>query len=314
MNKLNRTLAGVMIALSVFLMGAGAYQGMSLGDYNGVTVIENGYTQVFITEAETVQGLLEELGVWIRERDCVIPAPDTAIHRGMTIEIRRAFPVYIRVDQSPELIPFYARYGSAVVTIAADFSRLFSTSDDYQFYFSREAARRRPAHGEIVHLQTITWVTTTEYAELPFTREYVESFLVAEGYEEIYQEGAIGFLRSVYQTEYIGGLVNYIGLVTNGIYLEPLTEIVHVGVAVPEGMAVSACGVAFAYMRQVYMESTAYTLSFSCTGRHPGHPLFGVTASGMMAQRGVVAVDTSVIPFHTTMYIEGYGFAVAGGR
>jgi len=62
------------------------------------------------------------------------------------------------------------------------------------------------------------------------------------------------------------------------------------------------------------MEATAYTLSFECTGRHPGHPLFGVTASGMMAQVGVVAVDTNVIPFHTRMYIEGYGFAVAGDR
>ncbi|WP_298593197.1 3D domain-containing protein [uncultured Mitsuokella sp.] len=38
----------------------------------------------------------------------------------------------------------------------------------------------------------------------------------------------------------------------------------------------------------------------------------GVTASGMMAQRGVVAVDTDVIPLGTRLYIPGYGEAIAG--
>lgn len=37
----------------------------------------------------------------------------------------------------------------------------------------------------------------------------------------------------------------------------------------------------------------------------------GITASGMMAQRGVVAVDPSVIPLGTRLYIPGYGMAVA---
>jgi len=89
---------------------------------------------------------------------------------------------------------------------------------------------------------------------------------------------------------------------------------VHIGTYLPPYHAVSACGEVFAYSRSFVAEATAYTLDFQSTGRHPDHPLFGVTASGMMAQVGVVAVDTNVIPFHTQMYIEGYGFAVAGDR
>ena len=38
----------------------------------------------------------------------------------------------------------------------------------------------------------------------------------------------------------------------------------------------------------------------------------GITASGMVAQRGVVAVDPRVIPLGTRLYIPGYGDAVAG--
>lgn len=37
----------------------------------------------------------------------------------------------------------------------------------------------------------------------------------------------------------------------------------------------------------------------------------GITASGMMAERGVVAVDPDVIPLGTRLYIPGYGEAIA---
>jgi 3D (Asp-Asp-Asp) domain-containing protein len=37
-----------------------------------------------------------------------------------------------------------------------------------------------------------------------------------------------------------------------------------------------------------------------------------VTASGRPAGHGIVAVDPSVIPLGTRMYIPGYGHAVAG--
>lgn len=37
----------------------------------------------------------------------------------------------------------------------------------------------------------------------------------------------------------------------------------------------------------------------------------GITASGMMAQRGVVAVDPDVIPLGTRLFIPGYGEAIA---
>ena len=38
----------------------------------------------------------------------------------------------------------------------------------------------------------------------------------------------------------------------------------------------------------------------------------GWTSTGLKAGKGVVAVDPSVIPLGTRLYIEGYGFAVAG--
>ena len=66
------------------------------------------------------------------------------------------------------------------------------------------------------------------------------------------------------------------------------------------------------------MEATAYDLSYQSTGKRPGDKAYGITASGMKAGPGVVAVDPKVIPLGTKLYIESmdstkdYGYAVAG--
>jgi uncharacterized protein YabE (DUF348 family)/3D (Asp-Asp-Asp) domain-containing protein len=64
--------------------------------------------------------------------------------------------------------------------------------------------------------------------------------------------------------------------------------------------------------RSVTMVATAYDPGPASTGKSPGHPAYGITASGMRAGYGVVAVDPRVIPLGTRLYIPGYGNAVAG--
>lgn len=71
------------------------------------------------------------------------------------------------------------------------------------------------------------------------------------------------------------------------------------------------------YSSELNMEATAYTSSYSDTGKNPGDPAFGITASGTRAKVGTVAVDPSVIPLGTKLYIKDingqkdYGYAVA---
>ena len=66
-------------------------------------------------------------------------------------------------------------------------------------------------------------------------------------------------------------------------------------------------GVTYRYTRRLRLVATAYNASYAQNGP------WGATAAlnGMPLQRGMVAVDPSVIPLGTRLYVDGYGPALA---
>lgn len=64
------------------------------------------------------------------------------------------------------------------------------------------------------------------------------------------------------------------------------------------------------YWRVVKMRVTSYTAASS--GKPPDHPAYGITASGLPAGKGVVAIDPNVVPFQSEIFVPGYGVAIAG--
>jgi len=305
MRKFYTAAAGLVLVLAVFITTADA------AAISGTPVLLtiDGETTAITTYAITVEEFLQEEGLALRAADRINHELDSAVEAGMSIEIERGIPVNVRID-GEVIRRFYARPGSTLPQFVNDMRNNLETD----FAFEMANWHQPLAPGDFVELSTVTRETIREVVPIAYRNEYVDSDRLYIGQQEVYTPGTQGSYLVDFAITNVAGQESSRVEFGREQATSPVNAVVHVGSALPPGQHRAASGEVFAYARSMRMEATAYTLSFECTGRHPGDPWFGVTASGMMAQVGVVAVDTNVIPFHTRMYIEGYGFAVAGDR
>lgn len=149
----------------------------------------------------------------------------------------------------------------------------------------------------------------TEEREIPYketTRETEELFV---GESKVVQEGKNGKACDTYQIVCKSGSKAEITLLYTEIIEPPVEKITEIGTKEKEPE--------LKYSRVLEVTATAYDLSFASCGKYPGDKGYGITASGMYARRGCVAVDPKVIPLGTRLYIEApdgswsYGEAIA---
>ncbi|MBO9130675.1 3D domain-containing protein [Bacillus sp. 165] len=69
--------------------------------------------------------------------------------------------------------------------------------------------------------------------------------------------------------------------------------------------------------RSVTVTATGYTAGAESTGKHPSHPSYGVTYSGVKVKRDLfstIAADLKVFPIGTILFIPGYGYGVVADK
>jgi len=275
------------------------------GSMMEVTIHDGDEVHTHLTSAGTVYEFLLEVGISLNPLDRINHATDSQIWEGMNLVISREIVLDLQINSGTRttqtLLP-----GTTVGQILLQQQNEHNLS----LLYGGGDITRPVVNGETLNF--LTWYSRfyTDYAPLPYEIIENHTSAVLEGRSHIRQQGTSGEHSVTNAVIFIGGEEQSREEIGSSTVSEPTPKIIDIGTA-QLGATTDVNAPDFHYVRRVRMEATAYTSGFSCTGRRPGDPWYGITASGMRVRHGVVAVDRNVIPLGTMLYVEGYGFAIA---
>lgn len=265
--------------------------------------------ETYYTTKETVGDFFEEINLSVSEHDDLSVDLETPIEEDLSVTLDQALKVVVNDAGEEEEVWTTER------TIEA-----FLNEQDIEL---GELDRLEPSKEEEIDKDTT--VTITRVEEVTDTKEEVIDFSTVrrndssleQGTEEVIASGSDGLLERTYKVTLENGKEVERELVNEEVKKESEQRIVAVGTKVIE-QTVSRGGSSSSSNTEsketssdndvLYMEATAYNWDCgSCSGT-------GRTATGYNVKAnpdGVIAVDPSVIPLGTKVYVEGYGYAVA---
>jgi uncharacterized protein YabE (DUF348 family) len=269
--------------------------------YKRVIITDGEERWALRTTTETVGAALLESGVTLGALDTVTPSRETALSADMEIAIERAASYVISGDG--QTVEVYSD-STAVLDILADNGIALGPLD-----YTRPAAESTIDPGDTIEIVRVTERIDVEEAPIPFESVYEPS---AEMEIDTLAEASLGS-NGVLQRRTRVRLENgaEVSRTPDGeiVTVAPVNRVVRYGTNIvmrtidtPEGPV--------EYWRKVTMYASSYTATSA--GKNPGEPGYGVTASGVQAGTGVVAVDRSVVPFRSYVYVPGYGVAFVG--
>ena len=291
----------ILVSLAVILLLTAVY-GM-LGKQ--VIVIDGEETVEVMSYKNSVQGLIEDQGISLREDDRITPEPDTPLKDGMEIVIKRAVPLTVSADGEQ------MRVLTAADTLKGALKETGITigADDIV-----EPDIGSPVKRDMeVKVVRVTYDRVTEEKEVPFETIVNYNDQIDKGIERVTGKGEKGKVQEEILIAYHDGDEVSRLKVNQEVLKEPTDQIVERGTR--DIIATSRGDVRF--KKAIYMSATAYDATFESTGKNPDHPLYGITRSGTQVRPGVVAVDPKVIPLGTKLYVKSldgsadYGFASA---
>lgn len=292
--------AVILVMLSIICVFAAVKQ---------VTIVEEGKDPITIsTFRQTAGDILKEQQIPLNYGDVVVPGETETVVGGGTIEISRAKKITLALDGNE-----YEIYTvkDTVGEVIADEGVVYDENDRWNV-----EPETKIADGMWIQLQRFSYEVIEETESVPFETEKQETTALAEGETKVVTEGKEGVKVNQYGLGKYDGVEETRELLSSEIVEQPVNRVVQIGA---KRMVLTSRGSEIGRYRAVYtMSATGYDLSYESCGKRPGEKGYGVTATGMQARYGVVAVDPSVIPLGSRLYIETtdgsfvYGTAIAG--
>jgi len=160
-------------------------------------------------------------------------------------------------------------------------------------------AATRPTPNMQIRLLTLSDKTVEKELPVPFPIIHQPDAMMEKGMEAVVEEGVPGTKLATVRQILEDGREAGFEILSEKVVVQPKPEVVKVGTRDANDPSRGT----IRFRKMLIMEASAYT-AFD-DGQS------GMTATGIPARRGVVAVEPRVIPLGTRLYIMGYGTAIA---
>jgi 3D (Asp-Asp-Asp) domain-containing protein/uncharacterized protein YabE (DUF348 family) len=274
------------------------------GPTKTVTLVRDGRSASIQTRALTVADLLLEEHIVRSADDALDVDADSALADGETITYHAAVPVTLVVDGVSQTVRSTA---DTVGALLAQQNIAYDAHDTVT-----PAATTAVSDGETVEVDHVSsWIEHRRVSVAPPVR-HVVSFALALGTTRVVNPGLPGIRETSYLVERAStrSAPPIRTIIASRVIRPTRPRIIAAGIGEYQAFASLAArgfeGTLRLAKSALAMVATAYTpYCAGCSGH-------GLTAIGVPAGHGVVAVDPRVIPLGSHLYIPGYGAAVAG--
>jgi uncharacterized protein YabE (DUF348 family) len=267
-----------------------------------IQVNDNGALSTVYTTAPTLGEALRQAGLIVYLGDYVTPDLGTPVAPGWQVYIQRSRTATINVDGKTIRT---RSLGNTVADVLAQ-EGIELVDKDYTIPSATEAVRDEMT----IQVMRVREEFFTESEYIPYQTVWQADPTMEIDTRRVAQAGNEGLKKRTIRITYENGRETKRSVDKEWIESAPVTQIINYGTKIVKRELTLPDGSTVTYWRKVRMLATSYTAASS--GKARTHPEFGLTATGMRAGVGIVAVDPRVINLRTRLYVPGYGLAIAG--